>query len=96
MRTAIAFALRNKSIRIMFLTCLLLAGDRDTSVRAAHTNGVLSLDPKAVSLALLQTGDMGMVVADRLEGDPVSLALFLVLHDEAGNFTSAGAVWPLP
>lgn len=80
----------------MCLTCLLLAGDRDTSVRTAHTNGVLSLDPKAVSLALHQTSDVGVLIGHGLEGDPVSLALFLVLHDEAGDFTSTCAVRPLP
>lgn len=80
----------------MFLTCLLLAGDRDAGVRTAHANGVLSLDPESVSLALLQTSDVGVVVADCLEGDPVSLAFFLVLHDKASDFTSACAVGPLP
>lgn len=80
----------------MCLTCLLLAGDRDASVRTAHTNGILSLDPKAVSLALLKTGDVGMVVAHGLESDPVSLAFFLVLYNEASDFTSTSAVRPLP
>lgn len=80
----------------MLLTCFLLTCDRDTGVGTAHANGVLSFDPEAVSLALLQTCDMGVIVAYGLEGDPVSLTLFLVLHNEASNFTSAGAVRPLP
>lgn len=80
----------------MFPTCLLLAGDRDTGVRTANTNGVLGLDPETVSLALHKTGNVSVVVADRLEGYPVSLALFLVLHDEASDFTSACAVGPFP
>jgi len=80
----------------MCLTCLLLASDRDTGVRTAHTNSVLSFDPKAVSFALLQTCDMGVVIGHGLEGDPVSLALFLMLHNEACNFTSTSAIWPLP
>lgn len=80
----------------MFHTCLFLTRDRDTGVRTAHTNGILCLDPEAVSFALLQTTNVGMVVADCLEGDPVSLAFFLVLHNKAGDFTSTCAVWPLP
>lgn len=80
----------------MFLTCFLLAGDRDTGVRTAHTDGILRLNPEAISLALHQSGDVGVVVAHGLEGDPVSLAVFLVLHDEASDFTSTVAVGPLP
>lgn len=78
------------------LTCLLLARDRDTGVGTAHTNGILGLDPEAVCLALLQVGDVGVVVADRLKGDPVCLAVFLVLHDKAGDFTAACSIGPLP
>lgn len=86
----------DNSMRIKFPTCLFLTGDGDTGVRTAHTNGVLSLDSEAVCLALLQSGDVDMVVADSLECDPVGLALFLVLNNKAGDFTSTGAVGPLP
>lgn len=80
----------------MYLTCFLLTCDGDTGVRTTHTNGILSFDPEAVSLALHQACDMGVIVAHSLEGDPVSLTLFLVLHNKASNFTSPGAVRPLP
>lgn len=78
------------------LTCLLLAGDRDTGVGTAHANGILGLDPEAVSLALLQVGDVSVVVADRLEGDPVRLAVFLVFYDKAGDFAATCSIGPLP
>lgn len=95
-RERTAFALKINSTSILFLTCLLLASDRDASVRTAYADCVLRLNPEAVSLSLQQTSDMSMVVADCLEGDPVSLAIFLVLHNETGDFTSTGTVRPLP
>lgn len=84
------------AVKMTCLTCLLLAGDGDTGVRTAHTNGILCLDPKAVSFALLQIGDMGVIIAHSLKGDPISLTLFLILHNEASDFTSTSAVRPLP
>lgn len=78
------------------LTCLLLAGDRNTCVGTAYTNGILSLDPEAVSLAFLQVSDVSVDVADCLKSDPVRLAFFLVFYDKASDFTSACAIGPLP
>ena len=73
-----------------------MTGDRNGGVGPANADGVLRFDSEAVCLALFQAGHMAMAVADRLEGHPICLAIFLVLNNEACDFTSSVAFRPLP
>jgi len=76
----------------MCLTCLLLACNGNTGIWTAHSDGVLSLNPETVRLALNKPRHMATVVVNCLEGDPVGLTVFLVSSD----VTSSSPVRPLP
>lgn len=81
---------------MQYLTQFFLAEDRHSGVRSAKADGVLSSDSETVGFSFLQASHMSLRNADGLPLIPLLLSLFLILYQEACDFTASITVRPVP